>query len=117
MSGGAAQPVLPAHQQRIVVVGFENGVGRGAGYEAHVAAERGRILDAHAVQDLGLLDHFGLDGLLHRRSAGVLLDVAQQDLFQARRVVEEIRLTTRSGCCRPDLPGRRQVPAGVVRRK
>ena len=93
--GRAAQAVLPAHQQRIVAVGFQNDVGGGTRLKAHVAAQGGRVLHAHAVQDLGLLEHLRLNVLLHGGVAGVLLHVAQQDLLQALRVVEEIRFTLR----------------------
>ena len=81
----AAQPVLPAHQQRILAIGLQDRVRRGPRHEAHVAAQRRRALHAHAVQNLGLLHDLRLDGLLHRRDAGVLLHVAQQDLLQARK--------------------------------
>jgi hypothetical protein len=50
--------------------------------EAHVAAQRRRGLDAHAIQNFGALHHFRLHVLFHRRGAGMLLHVAQHDLLQ-----------------------------------
>ena len=68
-------------------------VGRAS--KPHVAAQRRRVLHAHALQDLRLLHHLRLDLLLHRRDAGVLLHVAQQNLLQPRRIVQEIRFALR----------------------
>ena len=73
-----------------VSVGIEDRVRRGPRRETHIAAQRGGGLHSDAVQNLRLLHDLGLNRFLHGGVAGVLFDVAEQQLFEPRRIVEEI---------------------------
>ena len=86
---------MPAHQQRIFGAGAQNQVRRRPREEAHIAAQRRRGLDVHAVQNLGAIHHLGVHVFLHRRGAGMLFHVAQHDLLQAGGVVQKIGFALR----------------------
>ena len=87
--GRAAQPVLPAREQRIAVQS-EDGLRRRLGDEPRVALERRRRLDAGAVENFRPHGDGGRERFLHRGGAGVLHHVLQQNLLQAGRLIQEV---------------------------
>ncbi len=88
--GGAAQLVLPAHQQRVLLIHREDGLGRGLRDESDIPAQRRRRLHPHARKDLGLLHHHRRDGLFDGRRSSVLHHVFEQDLLESARIVQKV---------------------------